>query len=217
MEKLNWKGRVLRFNRGFTIHRRLSALNSFQLFSKRLQRHCHALFMMERTIVCQRNGENKYKMYVFVAVTKRVAAGNYAFGGGCLMSQRDLHQPLIFQKELHINIQLLFSISYITLFQFSPCYSFHPLFTQCLFPFLFPFVIFSLISLVQTNQQMKLSMYSHCKQNCVKFQKVCIRLTRQNKCWQCLQTRGMLKLFFRFNFHFFCCAGFQIFNRNQAK
>lgn len=158
---------------------------------------------MERTIVCQRNGENNYKMYVFVAVTKRVAAGNYAFGGGCLMSQRDLHQPLIFQKELHINIQLLFSISYITLFQFYPCYSFHPLFTQCLFPFLFPFVIFSLISLVQTNQQMKLSMYSHCKQNCVKFQKVCIRLTRRNKCWQCLQTRGMLKLFFRFNFHFF--------------
>ncbi len=70
---------VLQFNRGFRTHRWLSALNSFQHFSKGY-RHFVMHYSCWSAPLCggwqQRKGWNKYEMYVFVALTKHVATEN---------------------------------------------------------------------------------------------------------------------------------------------
>lgn len=78
-ESLIEREEVLQFNRGFRTHRWLSALNSFQHFSKGY-RHIVMHYSCRSRPLCggwrRRKGWNKYKMYVFVAPTKRVATEN---------------------------------------------------------------------------------------------------------------------------------------------
>lgn len=97
--RLGWKScvereEVLQFNRGFRMHPWVSALNSFQHFSKgyrHIVMHYSCWVGPLCAGWCGRKGWNEYEIYVFVAVTKRVASEKYAFGSGCLMLQCDVH------------------------------------------------------------------------------------------------------------------------------